>query len=215
MKINIIADIAGRYNELMKLVDVMPKADKIVLVGDLVDRGPDSKKVVEWAMKGTHDNTPIITLYGNHEDIFVNGYLDQMYPMEHAENNGYFSTMKSYGVNTPADYPESHVNWMKQLPLFHREKGLFISHAPWSDNKLPENEEEVRRWKYSIIWNRRPPIKSKEVFQVFGHNHIMKKYEEWAICIDDCGNKKLTGLHWPTKAIFQVEYEKDDLQNSP
>lgn len=208
MKINVIADIAGRYNELMKLLEVMPKADKIVLVGDLVDRGPDSKKVVQWAMNGSHDGVPIITLYGNHEDIFVNGYLDQMYPMEHAVNNGYFPTMKSYGVTSPADYPESHVQWMQKLPLFHREEGLFISHAPWLGNKLPEkNGDELDKWKYQLIWNRYPPEKVEGVFQVHGHNHRKEKYEDWGICIDNCAQKVLTGLHWPTKALYEVAYE--------
>jgi serine/threonine protein phosphatase 1 len=210
MKVNIIADIAGRYNELLKLLEVMPKADKIVLVGDLVDRGPDSKKVVQWAMKGIHNDTPIITLYGNHEDIFVGGYVDQMYPMEYAENNGYFPTMKSYGVNSPGDYPESHVNWMINLPLFHREEGLFISHAPWLGNRLPETNEDLEKfgkWRHSIVWNRRPPKKVEGVFQVYGHNHLMEKHDDWGICLDDCANKKLTGFHWPDKSIFQVEYE--------
>jgi len=37
MKINIIGDIAGRYDELMLLIEKMPKADLIISVGDLVE----------------------------------------------------------------------------------------------------------------------------------------------------------------------------------
>ncbi len=206
-KINIIADIAGRYNELMKLLEVMPKADKIVLVGDLVDRGPDSKKVVEWAMKGVHEGTPIITLYGNHEDIFVEGYL-YGYPMEYAANNGFMATMKSYNVMFPDDYPESHVRWMTKLPIYHREERLFISHAPWLGNNIPEaNNEDLNKWKHTLIWNRYPPGKKEGVFQVHGHNHVKEKYDDWGICIDNCSQRVLTGLHWPTKDLYEVAYE--------
>lgn len=205
MKINIIADIAGRYNELMKLLEVMPKADKIVLVGDLVDRGPDSEKVVKWAMNGNHDGTPIITLKGNHEEIFIEGYY-YGYQMQYADNNGYRATLKSYNVMSATDYPESHVEWMQKLPVFHREDGLFISHAPWL-GELPETKEEVT-WEHAAIWNRRPPKKVEGIFQVHGHNHRKEKYDDWGICIDNCAQNVLTGIHWPTKALYEVTYEE-------
>jgi hypothetical protein len=104
---------------------------------------------------------------------------------------------------------------MTNLPLFYQEEGLFVSHAPWLGD-LPAKEiprEEYKMgWEDMILWNRYKPKEVKGIYQVHGHNHVMKKYtnsagEEWGICIDNCGNKVLTGLHWPDKSLYQVEYE--------
>ena len=65
MKINIIGDIAGRYDELMLLLAKMPEADLIVSVGDMVDRGPKSKEVIEFFMT----NPKAYAIYGNHESM--------------------------------------------------------------------------------------------------------------------------------------------------
>lgn len=207
MRLNIIADIAGRYNELMKLLAVMPKADKIVLVGDLVDRGPDSKKVVQWAMKGEHEGTPVITLKGNHEDMMVASFHDA-YPIDHVRNGG-GATLKSYGVQFPSDYPESHIKWMNELPIFFKdeESKLFVSHAPWIGDKLPDDQKGPLGWEHMVIWNRNPPQEIEGWFQVFGHNHRKEKFDDYAICIDNCAQNVLTGLHWPTKALYEVPYE--------
>ena len=204
MTFNIIADIAGRYDELMKLIDLMPKADRIILVGDLVDRGPKSRQVVEWAM-----NTPnVITLLGNHEDMMVESYHGG--EIDHVRNGG-LATMKSFDVQSPSDYSRDVIGWMESLPLSFTHvdqdypETLFISHAPWPHIDLGET------WgmKHNCIWNRYPPKKVDGTFQVFGHNHIMQKYDDYAICIDDCGKKVLTGLSYPGKKIYQVPYYDD------
>ena len=52
-EIYIIGDVHGHYNELISLINKLPnKIDsKICFVGDLIDRGPDSKKVVDLVKK--------------------------------------------------------------------------------------------------------------------------------------------------------------------
>ncbi len=200
---NIIADVAGRYDELMVLLAKMPKDELIVLLGDIVDRGPKSMEVVTWAM-GTPN---VITLKGNHEDMMLDAY--NRFDMPTWENNGGKTTLISYGGEY-ADIPASHIEWMRKLPLFHKEDGIFISHAPWLSSielgKIWVNESRM-------VWNRFPPRNYPGILQVFGHNTCMTKYEDdednlYAICIDDSGMDKLTGLHWPSKTIYQVDYIK-------
>ena len=207
-KFNIIGDIAGRYNELIKLLSIMPPCDKIILVGDLVDRGPDSKKVVELAMKGEYNGVPIVTIKGNHEDMFVGMYETQAIGFP---QNGQQATLKSYGVTDAGDLPESHVEWMNSLPLCFRSEGLFVSHAPWVSPKLPETPEDLEDLNYGyeqmILWNRNSPLEVPGMFQVFGHNSKMEKYGDWGYCIDASSQKVLTGITFPNKTIFQVEYE--------
>ena len=197
-KYNIIADVAGRYNELMKLVEIMPTCDKIILVGDLVDRGPDSKKVVEWAM-----TTPnVITLKGNHEDMMIAAHNPMCrFDDEDHLNNGGEVTLKSYGVTKPTEYPKEHIEWMINLPLFFKDEGLFVSHAPWI-GPLEDNG-----WGKEYLWNRLKPNEVEGVYQIFGHNSRVRQYGNYAMCIDNCGDKELMGLTWPDKKVFAVKYE--------
>jgi len=197
---NIIGDIAGRFDELMLLLVQMPKDEKIILVGDLVDRGPKSKEVIEWAM-----STPnVITLMGNHEHMMIDYLLNTgLYGPRIWEMNGGDKTLDSYYDSETGDVviPKEHLEWLKNLPKFYKEEGLYISHAPLRSTELGYKEEIQ-----DFLWNRNPPPKVPGVFQIFGHNSSMKKYGDYSICIDDCSKRKLTGIHWPSKKIYQQDY---------
>ena len=210
MKYNIIADIAGRFDELMLLLAKMPEADKVILVGDMVDRGPKSKEVIEWAMS----NPNVIVIKGNHEDMMVDFYYNRgRYEEGIWFDNGGSTTVESYscklftGKPSYADkirefFPKEHIEWMDKLPIFFEDDGLYVSHAPWNGSFSLGQYKSAE----DMIWNRYPPHKHKDVFQVFGHNSSLRAYGNYAICIDNCSKKVLTGLHWPTKEIIEQEY---------
>jgi len=219
---NIIADVAGQYDTLLALVRKMPD-EPILLVGDLVDRGPDSKKVVQWVM----DNEQISALYGNHEAMMVGAIEGKGPALRDWLYNGGKATINSYGLDgipTFKDimsyFPIDHYNYLKDLPLTYKEKGLFVSHAPWSPFAKKEYEDykgnDLRVHDHFLIWNRNTPIKRKGEFQIYGHNsdnQVMwtqanRKSEPWAACIDTSRAGILTGMHWPSKIIYQQEYIK-------
>jgi serine/threonine protein phosphatase 1 len=53
MKTFVFSDIHGCYDELMALIrqlPLQPEHDRIVFMGDYIDRGPDSKRVIEQMM---------------------------------------------------------------------------------------------------------------------------------------------------------------------
>src|SRR5258706_1787004 len=125
---NIIADIAGRFDELMLLLAQMPEDEPILLLGDLIDRGPKSKEVIEWAMK-----TPnVITIKGNHEDMMIDFALNtKLYEEGMWFMNGGDKTVKSYGcmkyVGKPSNeeairesLSKEHIEWLKNLPIFYK-----------------------------------------------------------------------------------------------
>ena len=218
---NIIGDIAGRFNELMALVAIMPK-DEFLFVGDLMDRGPDSKKVIEWV----HKNAKCIK--GNHEDMFVDFILrTKIYHRNDFPNNGGWATLKSYGIDLYEDtdallerllelfakpyelIPYEHILWLKELPLYYEEDGLLVTHAPLHGCFHSAGQAKIKLNAITLfnspLWNRTPPIGRKN-FQIFGHCGTMCKFGDWAVCIDDSHSKKLTGMSWPSKDIYQVEY---------
>ena len=210
MTYNIIGDIAGRFDELMLLLTKMPEADKVILVGDMIDRGPKSKEVIEWAMS----NPNVIVIKGNHEDMMVDFYLDRKrYEDGIWFLNGGTATIKSYGCLLTPDKPSNdsrirealnkdHIEWIDKLPIFFEDEGLYVSHAPWNGSFQLGHYKSAE----DMIWNRYPPKKREGIFQVFGHNSSLTAYGNYAICIDNCSKKVLTGMHWPTKEIIEQQY---------
>lgn len=113
MKLFVIGDIHGCLNELIKLLALVDtkiqKDDQIVFVGDYIDRGPDSKGVIDLLIRRAKDHpNKHIFLRGNHEDMMLN-------EKHHWAFNGGSQTLKSYGsgFNDP--------NFWSSVPMDHRE----------------------------------------------------------------------------------------------
>lgn len=69
LPIALISDIHGCMNTLTRLLNALPKPCRLILLGDLIDRGPSSRQVVEFAMEHR-----IPTVAGNHEDLCLAFY---------------------------------------------------------------------------------------------------------------------------------------------
>lgn len=198
----VIGDIAGQFDALMRLVRKFKPDEKIVLVGDLVDRGPDSKKVVEWAMTAKN----VVTLFGNHESLMIDAWMyscdynyERIYSGDDWLNNGGMATIQSYWQDEGLTFSEAlrripveHIEFLRTRPLTYQEDGLFVSHAPWDQNAKTDLER---------IWHRNEPKKMPGVKQIFGHNAhwgLRSFYDEegiWAQCIDQSHYKVLTAWH--------------------
>lgn len=210
---NIIGDIAGEYKTLMALLNKMPEGE-VISVGDMVDRGPDSARVVDWFMRNGR------AIMGNHEHMMIDnltkGYF---YSSDIWLYNGGEHTLRSYDYEVPEDV----IEWLQNLPLFIEIGDTLISHAflrPAAvDDEvvLKENCElgasVMDKGETTILWNRREPVRrEKWKLQVCGHNSQFG-LREWrdeegmyAICLDDSRHKKLTGLHLETMTIYQQDY---------
>lgn len=219
---NIIGDIAGRYDELKLLLAKMPQ-EKTIYVGDLNDRGPKSREVIEFVMNDPN----AICLQSNHGDMMVDFYDGiKRYHIEDFLRNGGTATCASYDVGLHGGHlkailaefrnkvPQEHIEWLRNLPYYYEDDKLFVSHAAKNPvyplEKVCDNSPES--YYYNIIWNRGEPREIKGKLQVMGHNShwSLKRFgtynNPWAMCIDDSRHNNLTGLHVPTLTIYQQEY---------
>ncbi len=97
-----IGDVHGCYIQLMRLMEKInfnPKDDKLVFVGDYIDRGKDSKAVLDYLVKLRKEYPKqIVLLLGNHEqmaiDAVMNGYGSNEWRLW--ERNGGETTVKSF-----------------------------------------------------------------------------------------------------------------------
>jgi len=136
-----ISDIHGCLEPLEKMWEVIaPQAeDRIIFMGDYIDRGPDSKAVIDFIIDKQQDFN-IIALTGNHEEKF------SLSEMDHTDCEGWINywggqpTLDSYGPNGFEDVPESHWHFIRHLkPYYETDTHIFV-HANL-EHDVPLNEQ--------------------------------------------------------------------------
>lgn len=232
----IIGDIAGRYDELMILLARATERDPtahVIAVGDLIDRGSQSKEVIEFFMDRTASNKATVLL-GNHEHMLLDYYLKtNIYQCGVYRMNGGEATLQSFG----GEIPRTVIDWMRQLP-YHKwlfDKKILVTHsflpagvdikqalkdlvtAELTCSTVPYSDRGLDLLDQTLIWTRYRLTK-RDYFQIFGHNSPMglqvfqeENGEKFALCIDDSRHHKLTGVHVPssdpkTFTVYQQDY---------
>lgn len=143
-KIWAVPDIHGRFDLLQILLGKLfldegfhhGGPDKIIFLGDYVDRGPESMEVIDGLMRMQQgDPEHVICLRGNHEKLFTDAVLMKVgiYAFNHwREWNGGQATIDSFaGLYSPR-----YINWILSRPTVHKEHGFVFTHAPLpNDNR--------------------------------------------------------------------------------
>lgn len=110
-----IGDIQGCYVELITLLDRIdfdPAADRLWLVGDLVNRGPDSLAVVEF-IRGLGDAAVVVL--GNHDlHLLACAYVERYTP---GKKDTFSDVLRSAHADELCD-------WLRRQPLLHRDREL-------------------------------------------------------------------------------------------
>lgn len=200
--IYIIGDVHGCYNTLCSLIEQLPdKYDsKICFVGDLIDRGPNSKQVIDLVKKHDYD-----CILGNHEKLCIDfdgnpynssggwGYNNN--GLNDFGGNGGVKTLDSYGnFNLLQDDIDCFFSKLEPYKIYDIKnkdgKKLLISHSSASgyleEDKL-ENKEyrdnlddgivEMLTWNRDLMYERNSQEKLKilpfkNYFNVFGHTIV-------------------------------------------
>ena len=170
----VIPDIHGQLEMLhIALARIESEAGRdaqIVFLGDYVDRGADSRGVLDLLMSGQAQGRNWVTLRGNHDQMFVDFLNSQ--DLDHPRFSkphhtwlhprlGGVETLASYGVTASerrpahadavAAVPPEHRNWLENLPYHHVVDELLFVHA----GIVPELPLELQD-KEDLIWIRAP-----------------------------------------------------------
>jgi serine/threonine protein phosphatase 1 len=154
-----IGDVHGekaKLDDLLRQIvqDAEARTHTIVFIGDLIDRGADSRGVVETAMQLTRAGKAI-TIRGNHEELMLHAYdREETVGLYHWAVNGGDQTIASYQQqNGKKDHWRDaidpvHVAWLRTLPVMHRDeaRGLVFVHGGIDPKTFPNEDDEIRMW---------------------------------------------------------------------
>lgn len=150
----VIPDLHGRYDLLCDgLAEIAARAagktSVIVTIGDYVDKGPDSREVIERLLSGVGEGFSLVALKGNHDAMMVDALRDPARMAAWIAKGG-DAALASYGGD-PAAVPPTHIDWLDRLRLMHIDAHRLYVHAG-VDPELPLDRQSEE----TLLWKRYP-----------------------------------------------------------
>jgi serine/threonine protein phosphatase 1 len=205
-----IGDVHGCAKALSALVaDIDPQADDtLVILGDCIDRGPDSRGAIEELLR-LRKVCRVVPLLGNHEEMMLN-HLDGRPQPDNWLDFGGAAVLKSYTrADGTLDIPAAHVDFLRTWGDWHETDTHFFVHASYEpDSPLPLQRWNIHRW-HSLRDGLPGPHASGRT-AIVGHTS-QKNGEVFDVgylkCIDTyCwGGGWLTGLDVTSGQLWQVD----------
>lgn len=205
-----IGDIHGCPAALRALIEVIQPTpeDTLIPLGDCIDRGPDSRGVMDELLR-LREKCRLVPLLGNHEEMMLN-YLDgRPQPDDWLEFGGK-ATLASYSeARDLADVPNEHIDYIRTwADCFQTETHFFVHGGYEPERPLSEQHWPVLRW-HSLRDSVPGPHQTGKT-AVVGHTSL-KDGEVLdlghLVCIDTyCwGGGWLTALDATTGQIWQAD----------
>jgi len=220
-----IGDVHGCADELKRLLDALPLGadDTIVFVGDYIDRGPDSRAVLDLVLEvRARPDVMTICLKGNHEDMCLDylgrgGHWGDAWSM-----NGGGATLRSYGIDqrlagaeVAAHLPRGHLTLLDGLDhSFTADGHLFVHAGIRPDRSLEQQQDE------DLLWIRDEFIAAPHALPytvVFGHTpqRLVLADLPYKIGIDTgcVYGGRLSALEMQERVLYQVSYGSDRVRS--
>jgi serine/threonine protein phosphatase 1 len=150
----VIPDIHGRLDLLndgfARIAEhAVSQVGTIVALGDYVNKGPNSKQVIDRLRVGPPDGWTLILLKGNHDAMMVEALRDPSRMHWWLEKGG-DAALDSYG-GEPSNVPSADIEWLDKLALMHTDIHRLYVHSG-VDADVPLNQQTEK----TLLWNRYP-----------------------------------------------------------
>jgi serine/threonine protein phosphatase 1 len=156
---SLICAVGDIHGSLRKLAELIARCKRyadgrmitFVLLGDYIDRGPESASVVQYVIDlQSQRSDGVVALKGNHEDIAL-GVIDGTTPAGYWTAQGGAATLRSYGVASARELPGAHIDWLRSLPVSYDDGSRFFVHAGIDPQKPLAAQRE-----HDLLWIREP-----------------------------------------------------------
>lgn len=202
MELFVVGDVHGSFDKLTELLtNWNPLKEQLILLGDLIDRGPKSMEVVRLVME-LNEKYGAISLGGNHEDVFLD-WLEDPLETDFYYNIGGRETINSFFKSNVTDTTEPitlantikknhsrEVEFLRNLPDFFESEDYIFVHAGLNlmllDWKNSNNKDF--RWSRAQFTHVKNETGKKIVF---GHTRtcLLNDDKSHDIWISPCGSK--------------------------
>lgn len=206
-----IGDIHGCSAALRTLVTAieLQADDTLVLLGDYVDRGPDTKGAIDFIL-ALRSQCRLVTLTGNHE-LMMLGAREDEHDNTFWRQFGGVETLESYG-ETFDDVPETHWEFLHSCVPYYEIETHFFVHANYHPQQpLAKQDPSYRYWEH-LTGYFVPAQHVSGKTAIVGHTaqrkgHILDLGH--VICIDTCchGGGWLTAIEVSSRQYWQASRE--------
>src|ERR1035437_2343979 len=147
-----ISDIHGCFKPFFELVTnsiKLTKADQLFLLGDYIDRGQQSKEVIDFIIDLNKQGFNVTTLIGNHEVMLLDSYYNRELVAIWMMNNG-SSTLMSFGIEDIRNIEEHYLEFLNSLEYYKVVGNVIFVHAGFDDTAIDPFSD-----KHGMIWDSR------------------------------------------------------------
>lgn len=203
-----VGDIHGCDRILQVVLEgIAPQADDaFVFLGDLVNRGPNTKGVIEQVINLSR-LCNVTTVLGNHEEMILGAYQGGKSDHDFWCKFGGVQTLASYGVERARDIPGEHLRFIAGCKDFVETDEYIFVHAGCDPDKLPSQcDGSILRWN-KLDKDQRRHSSGKTI--VCGHTMQKQVFDAGhLLCIDTgCGiwpGGRLTAIDLTSGTIWQA-----------
>lgn len=211
-RIYAIGDVHGCNSLLIKLLTAInPQTDdRLIFLGDVIDRGEDSKGVLDTIMH-YQSICHVILIQGNHEEMMLGAIHDKEY-LKYWLKFGGIETLQSFGVRInqqglrQISYP--YYKLLKSsLPYYETEDFIFTHATPFGNIEMNQQTDEGLRWRFIPSDGQGSHISGKTVICGHSAQKSGKVYHrDGLICIDTYayGGAALTALEVTSMQVYQI-----------
>lgn len=194
-----IGDIHGHLAALTSLLDWVETnttSAQIIFLGDYVDRGPDSKGVVDLVMRGPQRPQDLWQpIFGNHEEMMLKACCDQHIYNSSLDDRSFWlrwgglATLQSFGGEDADLTP--YLKWMSTLPHWIETENYYFVHGGMyaglhPRNHAPEVLHWMREWENECLESEHTYAKHV----VYGHTNRPEVFRrDWCTGIDTGSGK--------------------------
>ncbi len=171
---------AAQLDQLMSLIEAEGD-EAVIFLGDAIDRGPDSARVLERLLNLTRDHCgDVVAIMGNHERMMLDFIDDPAGRGARWLINGGVDTLASFEIPCTDPHPDAEEAleladrleqtlpegmqaWLRALPLHWRSGNTYCVHAAMNLKKTPQDQSEP-----ALLW---------------GHPDFLRDPREDGICV--------------------------------
>lgn len=171
----VIGDVHGCSRTLRWLVEEgigLTREDDLYLLGDLIDRGPDTRGVLDFIFELRENGFSVMSVRGNHEQMCLYAG-DSLESLEGWLANGGLATLRSFAVETPGDIPRQYRSFLRSLPYYILLDDFVIVHASLNfDRSDPFSDREAMIWQRECVVD---PARTGGRRLVSGHTPVTRE----------------------------------------